>query len=209
MSRSFKLLTTFANNINKTTKPLTTTSKRSFRDRQPADPFTHPKKPQPESRRSRVLREGGAQRDHKQPKYTIIALNGGGPKVQTHTNPVIMATKPHDSNYRLSGKVLQHFKHGGYIKSCKFKESIWYHVKNVDLKGYIHFGAGQPVTFSLTKYNGRTVAAHVRPLVQKFYEPTLVSLKDGAVTLPPGRSRMLAHLNDVIAKGPVPDVRQV
>ena len=115
--------------------------------------------------------------------YHIIAKNGGGPMVLVHKNPRKLSALPHDTE-RFSGRVLQHKNSFGYILDDKTKETLFYHIKNVDLKGYIYLRAGQRITYNLTKFGDRTVAGFVRPMVQKFRPQTEVDLATGAIIKP-------------------------
>lgn len=116
-------------------------------------------------------------------KFTVVAIHGGGPLLRTHTNPTKLSKLPHDAD-RFSGRIIQAKQSYGYIVDDKTKETVFYHIKNVDLKGYIRFNPGQKVTFTLTKFGNRTVAGVVRPMVQQYRTPTEIDMVTGAIIKP-------------------------
>ena len=168
-----------------------TTSRRYFGartfHRAPESPFVYPRiDPLEKNPPRNITKKVAATKplpNNAHKKYFIIALNGGGRHKRQHSTPHFLGQLPHDSE-RFSGRVIQHKPSYGYIIADKTKETIFYHIKSIDLKGFIKFLPGQRVTFELTKYNGQTVANVVRPMVQKFNPKIEIDLQTGAIIKP-------------------------
>jgi cold shock CspA family protein len=171
---------------------LFTIARRTFGARvAPVSPILYPRvDPQVLNPPKRVLKTTSPTPKHGVKKYLVTALHGGGETIRYHKNPPklaafrIKAEKNGWTDKRFTGRVLQAQQSYGYILCNETKETIFYHISNVDLQGYIRFLPGQKVTFAVGTHGKNTVAATVRPLVQQFKQATEIDLATGAMIKP-------------------------